>query len=128
MEDADGGTAIARTHERKATRWNSQVIHSACQRGFPCGKRYRRGTEEKEKKTDRRKRKKERTRSAKETRKRDDGRWWKWRGCTELRDIRRGVVFTAGRSVARETVSRAQIVSSFPKGRYTVHSESPDIW
>lgn len=45
------------------------------------------------------------------------------RGRTGLRDIGRGVVFTAGRSVARETVSRAQIVSSLPKGRYTVHSK-----
>lgn len=59
----------------------------------------------------------------------DGGRWWKWRWSrTGLWDIRRGEVFTAGWSVARETVSRAQIVSSFPKGRYTVHSKSPDIW
>ncbi|TGZ49950.1 hypothetical protein DBV15_07162 [Temnothorax longispinosus] len=37
-------------------------------RGFPCGKRYRRGTEEKEKKLGWRKRKEERTRSAKKAR------------------------------------------------------------
>lgn len=59
---------IARTHERKATRWNSQVIHSACQRGFPCGKRYRRGTEEKEKEAVYRGREKKRGESTRETR------------------------------------------------------------
>lgn len=80
----------------------------------------------KKKKTGWRKRKKERTRSAKKARKRDGERRWKWRwseAVAGLRDTGRGVVFTAGRSVARETVSRAQIVSSLPKGRYTVHSK-----
>lgn len=59
---------IAKTHERKATRWNSQVIHSACQRGFPCGKRYRRGTEEKEKEAGYREREKKRGESTRERR------------------------------------------------------------
>lgn len=57
----------------------------------------------------------------------EEGRWWKWRwseAVRGLRDIGRGEVFTAGWSVARKTVSRAQIVSSFPKGRYTVHSKT----
>lgn len=118
-----GATAIARTHERKATRWNSQVIHSACQRGFPCGKRYRRGTEEKEKPglEEENGGKDESVREGRTAS--NGGNGGRARPYGTARHRTRGFS-RRGRSGARKTVSRAQIVSSFPKEKYTVHSKT----
>jgi len=113
-----GATAIARTHERKATRWNSQVIHSACQRGFPCGKRYRRGTEEKEKAVlGRRERRKGRVGAGGEKEGRAVVEMAVERGRTKLRDIGRGEVFATGKVESKENCQQSSDCIVAPKGK-----------
>jgi len=116
--DGDSENARAKGYEMKFS------SHPFCvSEGIPVRQEVPSRNRRKRRKTDWKKRKEERTRSTKRARRRDGGWQWKWRW-SEARVVgyqTRGGFHGGG--VARETVSKAQIVSLFPKGRYTVHSK-----